>query len=116
MNLIIRLRVWFRQWRRKRASKGQKTPLREFVYLDEVSVYSLNASRLGSIAAEFTETQTVSLRDEIGSSLGASLGAAKADQPNTRIAGTSKIDRADNLQGVLRTGSGTGLSRYAADF
>jgi hypothetical protein len=79
MNLIIRLQVWFRQWRRKRASKGQKTPLREFVYLDEVSVYSLNASRLGSIAAEFTETQTVSLQDEIGSSLGASLGAAKAE-------------------------------------
>src|SRR3712207_8144694 len=54
VNLITRLRIWFRRRRLKRAAKKQQVaPLREFVYLDEVSVYSLNASRLGSIAAEF---------------------------------------------------------------
>jgi hypothetical protein len=47
----------FRQWRRRWAAKNEKGMLREFVYLDEVSVYSLIASRLGPIAAEFTDTQ-----------------------------------------------------------
>jgi hypothetical protein len=79
MNLITLLRVWYRRWRRKRASKKQKAPLREFVYLDEVSVYSLMASRLGPIASEFTETETVSLQDENGSSIGVSSAIAKAE-------------------------------------
>jgi len=39
--------------------------LREFVYLDEVSVYSLMASRLGPLATEFTETERASLKAEI---------------------------------------------------
>lgn len=78
MKLITRLRVWFRRWRRKRASKRQSAPLREFVYLDEVSVYSLIASRLGPIAAEFTEKQTASLQSETRSSLSAGSGVAKA--------------------------------------
>jgi hypothetical protein len=53
--------------------------LREFVYLDEVSVYSLIASRLGPIATEFTDTETNSLRGEIASSFGANAGIAKGD-------------------------------------
>lgn len=76
---LSRLRVWLRQWRRKRAFKRQKGDLREFVYLDEVSVYSLIASRLGPIASEFTETQTVSLQSDAGSSLQANLGVAKGE-------------------------------------
>ena len=44
-------------------------PLREFVYLDEVSVYSLLASRKRGIATQFTESQTASLNSELGSSL-----------------------------------------------
>lgn len=85
MNLVTRLRVWFRQWRRKRASKRQKAPLREFVYLDEVSVYSLNASRLGSIAAEFTEKQTASLQSEIGGSLDAGASGVVKAGVNSRL-------------------------------
>lgn len=85
MNLITRLRVWFRRWRRKRASKRQKAPLREFVYLDEVSVYSLNASRLGSIAAEFTEKQTASLQSEIGGSLDAGASGIVKAGANSRL-------------------------------
>lgn len=79
MSLITRFRGWLRRWRRKRASKRQKAELREFVYLDEVSVYSLIASRLGPIAAEFTESQTASLQSEIGGSLGAGAGIAKVE-------------------------------------
>ena len=43
--------------------------MREFVYLDEVSVYSLLASRLGPLAAEFTDTQTRSLSNESAAGL-----------------------------------------------
>ena len=48
------------------------------MYLDEVSVYSLLASREGGIATEFTESQTASLNTEVGGSLGvtgANLGS-----------------------------------------
>lgn len=51
--------------------------LREFVYLDEVSVYSLIASRLGAVAAEFTETEAASLQAEVESSVSANAGVAR---------------------------------------
>jgi hypothetical protein len=73
------VRVAVRQWRRrKKAEKYRDTPLREFIYLDEVSVYSLNASRLGAIAAEFTNTETTSLQSGGTLSLSGNVGAAKA--------------------------------------
>lgn len=73
-------RVAFRRWRRRRkAAKNRDAPLREFIYLDEVSVYSLNASRLGAIAAEFTDTETTSLQSGSELSLSGNVGAAKAD-------------------------------------
>ncbi len=58
--------------------KQPGTP-REFVYLDEVSVYSLLASRLGPIATEFTESQTASLNSEFGGSMGGGFGVTKAE-------------------------------------
>lgn len=79
MRLIARFRAWLRRWRRKRASKKQTGTLREFVYLDEVSVYSLIASKLGPIASEFTETQTASLQAEFGGSLGTEAGVVRAE-------------------------------------
>lgn len=63
---IVRYKTGLRLWRRRQASKRQKAKLREFVYLDEVSVYSLIASRLGPIATEFTKTETASLKAEVG--------------------------------------------------
>lgn len=79
MNLIRRIKVWWRGLRRRRAAGKKKAPLREFVYLDEVSVYSLLASRLGPIATEFTETETATLQGEVSSAVGASSGIAKAE-------------------------------------
>lgn len=75
----MRVRWWIRQWRRRRASRERKAVLREFVYLDEVSVYSLIASRLGPIATEFTETEAASLQRESAGSLGSYLGIAKGE-------------------------------------
>lgn len=89
---IARLKLAWWSWRRWRAAgKNQHTPLREFVYLDEVSVYSLIASRLGPIAAEFTNTQTESLQDQSGVSgrLGAT-GVASAGADSRRTSTTSQ--------------------------
>lgn len=76
MNLLTRFRAWRRRTRRKRAAEQQEATLREFVYLDEVSVYSLLASRLGPLAAEFTDTETASLKVEVaGSGAGTEMGS-----------------------------------------
>ncbi len=105
MNLFTRLRVWFRRRRGKQESERQHAPLREFVYLDEVSVYSLMASRRGPIPAEFTDTQTVSSQEEIGSSLGASSGIAKAElssrMSNSQTQG-SQVLRRSTVQATFK--------------
>ena len=67
MNIVEGIKGWFRN--RNRARSMSSEPLREFVYLDEVSVYSLLASRKHGIATQFTESQTASLNSELGSSL-----------------------------------------------
>jgi hypothetical protein len=70
------LRGWFRRrkserrWRR--AERREHGPLREFVYLDEVSVYSLVASQVGLVVTEVTDTQASSLQSEVSSGLGVS--------------------------------------------
>ena len=99
MRFFIRLRVWFRQWLRSRAARKQNGVLREFVYLDEVSVYSLITSRLGPIAAEFTETQTASLQGEIGSSIGAGVGVTKIFSNRTK---GSQILRKSTVQTTFK--------------
>lgn len=72
----MRWRGWLRRWRNKRrwrrAEKKEQGPLREFVYLDEVSVYSLVASQVGLVVTEVTDTQASSLQSEISSGLGVS--------------------------------------------
>jgi hypothetical protein len=77
--MIRRALSRFRRWRRgrgreKAARKRRDVPLREFVYLDEVSVFSLIASRLGPVATEFTASESNSLRSEVGGNAGASAG------------------------------------------
>jgi hypothetical protein len=64
----------------RRAAKRLQAPLREFVYLDDVSVYSLLASRVGPVATDFTDSQTASLQSDLTASAGAGVaGLAKAD-------------------------------------
>jgi hypothetical protein len=53
--------------------------LREFVYLDVVSVYSLIASRRGPIATDFTDTSAESFETELGGAVGANAGVAKSE-------------------------------------
>src|SRR4051794_15457514 len=72
-------RRW-RSYRRKRqAKKYASGPLREFVYLDEVSVYSLIASRKGPIATDYRDTTSTLLRSELEGTVGANAGVAKSE-------------------------------------
>lgn len=104
------VRARFRQWRRRRrrrraAKRERQAPLREFVYLDDVSVYSLIASRLGAVATEFTASESSSLRGEVESSVGVSAGIAKADvgaqTESTQTAG-SQVVRKSIVQSTFK--------------
>jgi hypothetical protein len=59
----------YRAWRRKHKMKAHSGALREFIYLDDVSVYSLLGSRGGPIASEFTESQSRTLESEANGGL-----------------------------------------------
>lgn len=73
------IRGRYRRWRRRRAARKQSdTPRREFAYLEEISVFSLLASRIGPIAAEFTATESTSLAAEVRGNVGINAGADRA--------------------------------------
>ncbi|MEA2362613.1 MAG: hypothetical protein QOD71_1758 [Thermoleophilaceae bacterium] len=70
-------------WIRKKLAglfgkKHVEGPRREFVYLDEVSVYSLLASRKGAIPTELTDTESETVRHSLGGSLGANIPVGSA--------------------------------------
>lgn len=78
MSFGARFRNWRRTKRRAKAAHQRRNmPLREFAYLDDVSVYSLIASRLGPIATDFTDKETASLQSELSGSLEADALVAK---------------------------------------
>ena len=79
MRIVSRLSSWLRRRWDRRPNKGNLSDRREFVYLDDISVLSILASRTGSIATEFTETHTASRSSEFNKSLGVGLGVAKAN-------------------------------------
>ena len=78
MKIPSRIRGWLQRARQSRAPDKSRGPLREFIYLDDVSVYSILASRKGGIATEFTESQTASLNSEVEGTIGVGLGATRA--------------------------------------
>ena len=79
MSIESRLPSWLQRLWNRRPKKGFYPKRREFVYLDEVSVLSILASKKGGIAAEFTETQTASQNSEVMGSIGVGLGGTKAN-------------------------------------
>ena len=69
------LSSFWERLRSARATARRQESLREFVYLDDVSVQSLLASRRGGIATEFTTSQRTSLNSEVSGSAGIGIGA-----------------------------------------
>ena len=78
MRFASRVGKWLRRPRRRPVTPSSDGLLREFVYLDEVSVYSILASRKGAIPTEFTESQTASRHSDVGSSIGVGTGLINA--------------------------------------
>ena len=89
------LRDRFSRWRRQPAG-GKQGELREFVYLDEISVFSLISSRLGSVATDYTATASTSSAGELAGSTGVSAGVFK-----TELKGRNEASQTQGTQ-VLR--------------
>ena len=99
MKIVEEIKSWFRNRNRSRSMSSE--PLREFVYLDEVSVYSLLASRKRGIATQFTESQTASLNSELGSSLNigfAGLGSKLDAKTQSSQSQASQVIRKATVQ------------------
>ena len=80
-------------------------PLREFVYVDEVSVYSLISSRVGALPTEFTETQTSATKFSNTTSLGVermplrgSFGSTQEDSQSS----SSQVIKKSTIQTTFR--------------
>lgn len=103
-------RKWWRRRRRmklrtKAAEANRHEPLREFVYLDDVSVYSLLASRIGALATDFTESESSSLNTEIKGAGGVATPVAKAQvSSSVRAAASSgaQVMRKATVQSTFR--------------
>jgi hypothetical protein len=78
--------------------KQRDAPLREFVYLDEVSVFSLISSRLGPVATEFIATESSSLTEKLAGATGVSAGVLKSEinsrSESTQTQGTQVLRKA----------------------
>ncbi len=79
-------------------------PRREFVYLDEVSVYSLLASRLGSIPEQLTKSASESLQSEINSAIGVNYGlkAEIGSKLATTSTSATQVVRKSMVQGAFK--------------
>lgn len=99
----IRRQLRRRRWRQE--AKRSSQVIREFVYLDEVSVFSLLASKDGMIATEVTDSHASTLMAEASTSYGASGGvvrgdlSAKAQASDTR---TTQVLRKAIVQSTFR--------------
>lgn len=97
---------WFKRVAAKvRGTEANEGPRREFVYLDEVSVYSLLASRRGAIPTELTDTDSETVRSSVGASLGANtpVGGAglRSQLEGARTRGTQVVRKA-NVQASFK--------------
>ncbi|MCY3957125.1 MAG: hypothetical protein OXG65_02415 [Chloroflexi bacterium] len=79
MSIGSRLSSLFRRRKSRDPNHEFGRERREFIYLDEVSVLSILASRTGRIATESTESQTSSQNSEIKGSVGVGLSGTKAN-------------------------------------
>ena len=89
MNAFAQLRKWFADVIFKRTISNEPAALREFVYLDDVSVHSILASRTRGIATQFTESQRSSTIRDVDRSVGIGLGST-----NARTNARSRTDNA----------------------
>ncbi|MBW0114090.1 DUF6414 family protein [Pseudonocardia abyssalis] len=99
------LRNRYRLIRRWWTAQLRQHPLREFVYLDEISVFSLISSRLGPIASEITETALATVSAESSADVELDLKPIKAKGGSKRAKSTSsetQVLRKATIQSTFR--------------
>lgn len=100
-----KLIAWVRAQRASPNQDGDDLgPRREFVYLDEVSVYSLLASRLGSIPEQLTKSASESLQSEVNSEIGVNYGlkAGVGSKLATTSTAATQVIRKSMVQGAFK--------------
>ena len=93
MKIVEVIKNWRRRRNHTRSQPTSTEPLREFVYLDEVSVYSLLASRKSGVATQFTDSQTASLNSELGGSLNIGFGGIGSKVDSKTQSGQSQASQ-----------------------
>lgn len=93
------------------AAGGEPTELREFVYMNDVSLYSLFTSLIGALADSYTEAESQSLRSTIDASVEASApmvakGTIRSSIESNRSASRQVLRRA-TVQSTFRSFLGT---------
>jgi hypothetical protein len=106
----LRLPSWLRRRKPSTSPATPPPPLREFVYLDEVSVMSLLASQLGAVPEEFTDTMSMATRDQLASSINGSVaGILKSE-----ISSTAETTQTQGTQ-VVRKSSAQAAFKHLSD-
>src|SRR5690242_4475490 len=99
--MFERMRARWRRAKRVKAAKTATASLREFVYLDEVSVYSLLSSRQGALASDYTDTRSETSLSELSGAVSANSGVLKGDL-SSKLSGTevqtSQVVRKSTIQ------------------
>ncbi|MFG2013116.1 hypothetical protein ACGFNF_29055 [Micromonospora sp. NPDC048868] len=94
-----------KQRRREAAALQREMELREFVYLDEVSVTSLLSSRLGKLPSEFTDTLTRATKHQTHGRLEGTWSAFKAragSQRETSLTEDAKVVSKATVQATFK--------------
>jgi len=97
-----------KQWglrKKQNTERDDAAELREFIYLDEVSVTSLLSSRLGAIPSEFKETFSDSLSAEASGQIQANAIVAKTkigSKFSTSISADRQIVRKATIQATFK--------------
>lgn len=101
--MTIRSKVASWRTRRGPQSAGSGDPsLREFVYLDKVSLHSLLASRKGAITTEFTEIESASLNNQLAGGVSAGFGGLKAEA-KTSLEGSQAHESQVRRKAIVET-------------
>ncbi|MFD4274019.1 hypothetical protein R2B67_27285 [Streptomyces cyaneofuscatus] len=103
--MIRRIKNWWNSRKRRRHLAAIKPVLREFVYLDEVSVTSLLSSRLGALPEQYTETLSKSIKSEVNSSINADakvLKSAVGSRFETTQSNDSQVVRKATIQATFK--------------
>jgi len=105
----VRQKWWIRLWNwiwRKKALEAEKSPFKEFIYLDDISVVSLLVSRVGELTDEIQEGWA--REDSLGSEVGTNVGVKDVSSVDTRSSFQTKSSqsvqatRKANIQSQFR--------------